>query len=56
MSAFPALARLLAYTVIGLGVALVVVTLVHGGGEVGIMLGLLFVVAGAGRLYLARRT
>lgn len=52
MRAYPVLATLLAYTVIGLGVALLVVTLVHGGGEVGILLGVLFVVAGAGRLYL----
>jgi hypothetical protein len=46
---------LLALTTIGLGVALLVVTLVHGGGEVGILLGLLFVVAGGGRLYVQRR-
>jgi hypothetical protein len=52
MRAYPVLATLLAYTVIGLGVALLVVTLIHGGGEVGILLGLLFIVAGAGRLYL----
>ena len=55
MSAFPFMAKALAYTVICLGIALLVVTLIHGGGEVGIILGLLFVVAGAGRLYLARR-
>ena len=56
MNAYPVLSKLLAVTVIGLGVALLVVTLAHGGGEVGILLGLLFVVAGAGRLYLARRS
>jgi len=32
------------------------VTLAEGGGQVGILLGLLFVVAGCGRLYLARRS
>jgi hypothetical protein len=37
----------------GLGVALIAVTFVHGGG-IGILLGLLFLVLGAGRLYLAR--
>ena len=55
MSAFPLLGKVLACAVIGLGIALLVVTLIHGGGEVGIILGLLFIVAGAGRLYLARR-
>ena len=45
----------LALTVVALGVALLVVTVVHGGGETGILLGLLFLAAGAGRLYLMRR-
>ncbi len=39
---------------ISLGVAMLVFTLAHGGG-VGVLLGLLFVAAGAGRLYLVRR-
>jgi hypothetical protein len=39
---------------IGLGFALIVVTLLHGFG-VGILLGALFVAAGAGRLTLLRR-
>jgi hypothetical protein len=47
---------LLAVVVIGLGVTLLVVTLAEGGGEVGLLLGLLFVVAGCGRFYLARRS
>jgi hypothetical protein len=55
MRVHPGLSLLLALTIIGLGIALLVVTLVHGGGEVGILLGLLFVAAGSGRLYLARR-
>jgi hypothetical protein len=39
-----------------IGVALLVSTLVRGGGPlaVGVLLGLLFVAAGVGRLYLAR--
>ncbi len=46
---------MLALTTFGLGIALIIVTLAHGGGQVGILLGVLFVAAGAGRLYLARR-
>ncbi len=45
---------LLALLTAGLGVALIAVTLARGGGEVGILLGVLFLVAGGGRLYLAR--
>jgi hypothetical protein len=56
MRAYPAVSRLLALITIGLGIALLVVTLVHGGGQVGILLGVLFVVAGVGRLYLTRRS
>ena len=37
-----------------LGVALIVATLAHGGGGLGILLGLLFIAAGGGRLYLTR--
>ena len=48
------LRALLALAIIALGLALLVVTIVHGGGEVGLVLGLLFVVAGAGRIYLMR--
>jgi hypothetical protein len=39
---------------IAIGVALIVRTAVNGGG-VGIVIGLLFIVLGAGRLYLLRR-
>jgi hypothetical protein len=39
---------------IGLGIALIVETAVKGGG-VGYILGVLFLVLGAGRLYLLRR-
>ena len=43
----------LAFVVIG--VALLVVTSIHGGGAVGFLLGVLFIAAGSGRLYLLRR-
>jgi hypothetical protein len=43
-----------AFVAIGLGVALIVRTIVNGGG-VGIVIGLLFVGLGVGRLYLLRR-
>ena len=56
MRGYRGLSKLLALTTIGLGVALLVITLAHGGGQVGILLGLLFMVAGAGRLYLTRRS
>jgi hypothetical protein len=44
----------LASLTIVLGLALVAATLAQGSGGLGILLGLLFVVAGAGRLYVAR--
>jgi len=47
-------AVLLAVLTLALGIALLAATLVQGGGGLGILLGLLFVVAGGGRLYLAR--
>jgi hypothetical protein len=40
---------------VAIGVALLVVTAVHGGGAVGFLLGALFIAAGVGRLYLLRR-
>jgi hypothetical protein len=51
---YRALASTLALLMIGLGVGMLVFTLSHGGG-VGVLLGALFVSAGAGRLYLMRR-
>jgi hypothetical protein len=44
----------MAVITVGLGVALVAATLAQGSGGLGILLGLLFIAAGAGRLYLAR--
>jgi hypothetical protein len=48
--------RLMSLALIAIGVALIVRTIVAGGGAaaVGILLGVLFVAAGAGRLYLSR--
>jgi hypothetical protein len=49
--------RIFSVTIIGFGLAILVVTLARGGGPgaVGVLLGLLFVALGAGRLYLTRR-
>jgi hypothetical protein len=53
MSAYRVGTLVLASLTMALGVALIAATVAHGGG-IGILIGLLFVVAGAGRLYLAR--
>lgn len=47
--------RVLAAAICGLGVAMIVTTLIRGGGglALGIVVGVAFVVLGAGRLYLA---
>ena len=46
---------LLAYVMIGLGIAFLARTAAAGGGQVGILLGLAFLAAGGGRLYVERR-
>jgi hypothetical protein len=48
--------RVLSLVMIAIGVALIVRTIVAGGGAAafGILIGVLFVAAGAGRLYLSR--
>jgi len=50
--------RVLSSLLIVIGIALVVRALAAGGGPaaVGVLLGLLFVAAGAGRLWVARKT
>ncbi|MFL5953089.1 MAG: hypothetical protein ACJ76I_03160 [Gaiellaceae bacterium] len=53
MSMYRNAVQLIAILMIGLGVALIARTLPHFG--VGILLGLLFVAAGAGRLLMLRR-
>ena len=49
--------RLLSVAMVVLGVAILVTTIARGGGPVsiGVILGVLFVAAGAGRLYVASR-
>jgi hypothetical protein len=49
--------RLFSGVILAFGVAIVVVTLVNGGGPLstGILMGLLFIGLGGGRLYLATR-
>ena len=44
----------MAVVTVGLGLGLIAATLAQGSGGIGILLGLLFVAAGAGRLYVAR--
>lgn len=55
MSGYKNLSALLAVTTAALGVAIVVTTASHGGGSAGYLIGLLFMAAGVGRLYLMRR-
>ena len=51
---YRSLTRASAALMVGLGVAMLVVTLSHGGG-VGVVLGLLFIAAGGARFWLLRR-
>jgi hypothetical protein len=49
--------KILALTLVGLGIVIVVQTVARGvGGGLGVFLGALLVAAGAGRLYLLRRS
>ena len=52
-----AITLVMSILMIGLGVAMIAVTLSNGGGPVafGIIIGLLFVAAGGGRLWVLRR-
>jgi hypothetical protein len=45
---------LLAFAFIGIGIALLAVTVARGGGAFGYVIGVLFVALGVGRLYLLR--
>ena len=54
MNVYRSMISLLSGLLIFLGVGMLAVTLRHGGG-VGLILGLLFIAAGAGRLWLMRR-
>ena len=51
---YRSLTRLTAFLLVALGLTMLVVTAWHGGG-VGLLLGALFVAAGAGRLWLLRQ-
>jgi hypothetical protein len=57
VATYRALVRFVALLTIALGLLMIAITLRHGGGgfSVGVVLGLLFVAAGAGRLVLTRR-
>jgi hypothetical protein len=44
-----------AFLFMGIGIALVVVTSIHGGAAFGYLMGALFFALGVGRLYLLRR-
>jgi multisubunit Na+/H+ antiporter MnhB subunit len=50
--------RIFALIITGFGLAILIVTLANGGGPLssGILLGVLFTLLGAGRLYLSLRT
>lgn len=54
---YSAVTRLFAVVILGFGVAILVVTLVNGGGPLstGVLLGVLFCALGVGRLYLSLR-
>ena len=54
---YRAVTRLFAVVIVGFGLAILIVTLVNGGGplSLGFLLGLVFLGLGAGRLYLALR-
>jgi hypothetical protein len=49
--------NVLSTTMVVIGVAMVISTIARGGGPLalGVLLGVLFVIAGAGRLYVARK-
>ena len=55
MSVYRSLVVLFAFLFMGIGIALVVVTAVHGGAGFGYLMGVLFFALGVGRLYLVRR-
>jgi hypothetical protein len=55
MNAYRALVALFAVLFMGIGIALVIVTAIHGGAAFGYLMGVLFFALGVGRLYLLRR-
>jgi 4-hydroxybenzoate polyprenyltransferase len=55
LKAYRSLVMLFAFLFMGIGIALVIVTAVHGGAGLGYVLGVLFFALGVGRLYLLRK-
>jgi hypothetical protein len=55
LNAYRYLVTLFGILFMGIGIALVVVTAVHGGAAFGYLMGALFFALGVGRLYLLRR-
>ena len=55
MKVYRSMVVVMAFAMIALGAAMIVVTLAHGGFGVGILLGVLFMAAGAGRIWMLRR-
>ena len=55
MNAYRGLVALFAFLFMGIGIALVAVTAIHGGAAFGYLMGVLFFALGVGRLYLLRR-
>jgi hypothetical protein len=49
------LSQLSATLMVALGVAMLAVTAWHGGGSTGLLIGTMFVAAGAGRIWLLRK-
>lgn len=55
MNPYRSMSMFLAAITAALGITILVVTAAHGGGTTGFLIGLMFVLAGGGRLYLLRR-
>jgi hypothetical protein len=55
MRVYRSMVTVMAFAMIALGAAMIVVTLTHGGIGIGILIGLLFMGAGAGRIWMLRR-
>ena len=55
MNVYRVMTAVLALAFVAIGLALLVVTALHGGGVTGYALGVLFVAAGAGRIWVLRR-
>ena len=56
MNAYRGATVLFSALIVLLGVVMIGVTAVNGGGQLGFILGVLFIIAGAGRLYVQSRS